>query len=256
MVELVRAGRTPAELSREFNVTAQSITNWVGQAAIDSGKEGLICVECGELVRLRRQLHQVQQEREILAKATAWFAGRSDAISTKSRTRDGKPGRLPRAHHVPCSRRIRQRLLRLARAQAFPAQHHQRGNDLTNTPDSRGLIRILRHAAREGRAHRARHFHQQTACCAPHASGPHPRHQPPPWLHDYHAPRQPCLTRQRPSQAPVQGQRPQSTLGGRHTLPAHLDGVLVLGRGHRRVEPECGGLVYGRENDDRPGVLL
>ena len=37
MVELVRAGRTPAELSREFNVTAQSITNWVGQAAIDSG---------------------------------------------------------------------------------------------------------------------------------------------------------------------------------------------------------------------------
>lgn len=27
MVELVRAGRTPAELSREFNVTAQFITN-------------------------------------------------------------------------------------------------------------------------------------------------------------------------------------------------------------------------------------
>lgn len=37
MVELVRAGRSPAELSREFGVTAQSITNWVGQAAIDSG---------------------------------------------------------------------------------------------------------------------------------------------------------------------------------------------------------------------------
>jgi transposase len=38
MVELVRAGRSPTELSREFNVTAQSITNWVGQAAIESGK--------------------------------------------------------------------------------------------------------------------------------------------------------------------------------------------------------------------------
>ena len=37
MVELVRTGRSPAKLSREFNVTAQSITNWVGQAAIDSG---------------------------------------------------------------------------------------------------------------------------------------------------------------------------------------------------------------------------
>jgi transposase len=89
MVELVRAGRTPAELSREFNVTAQSITNWVGQAAIDGGKslpgkEGLTSAEREELGRLRRQLRQVQQERDILAKATAWFAGRSDATSTKS----------------------------------------------------------------------------------------------------------------------------------------------------------------------------
>jgi len=30
MVEFVRAGRSPTALSREFNVTAQSITNWVG----------------------------------------------------------------------------------------------------------------------------------------------------------------------------------------------------------------------------------
>jgi transposase len=87
MVELVRAGRTPAELSREFNVTAQSITNWVGQAAIDSGKplpgkEGLTCVEREELVRLRRKLLQVQPERDILAKATACFAGRSYVNST------------------------------------------------------------------------------------------------------------------------------------------------------------------------------
>lgn len=34
----MRAGRSPAELSREFVVTAQSITNWVGQAVIDDGK--------------------------------------------------------------------------------------------------------------------------------------------------------------------------------------------------------------------------
>ena len=85
MVELVRAGRSPAQLSREFGVTAQSITNWVGQATIDDGKpllgkEGLTTAEREELVRLR----QVQMERDILAKATAWFAGRSDATSTKS----------------------------------------------------------------------------------------------------------------------------------------------------------------------------
>jgi len=65
MVDLVRAGRTPTELSREFIVTAQSITNWVGQAAIESdnplpGKEGLAKAEREGLARLRRQLRRVQ----------------------------------------------------------------------------------------------------------------------------------------------------------------------------------------------------
>ncbi len=36
MVELVQAGRPPAELAREFGCTAQSIVNWVGQAAADA----------------------------------------------------------------------------------------------------------------------------------------------------------------------------------------------------------------------------
>ena len=38
IIELVRAGRTPAELSREFQVTAQTILNWVGQAAGNAGQ--------------------------------------------------------------------------------------------------------------------------------------------------------------------------------------------------------------------------
>ena len=46
--------------------------------------QDLTTAEREELVRLRRQLRQVQTERDILAKATAWFAGRSDATSTKS----------------------------------------------------------------------------------------------------------------------------------------------------------------------------
>ena len=81
IIELVRAGRTPAELSREFQVTAQTIQNWVGQAARDAGqplpgKEGLSTAEREELARLRRQVKQLQTERDILAKATAWFAGK------------------------------------------------------------------------------------------------------------------------------------------------------------------------------------
>jgi hypothetical protein len=38
MIEAVRAGRTPAALSREFGCSAQPITNWTAQAAIDAGK--------------------------------------------------------------------------------------------------------------------------------------------------------------------------------------------------------------------------
>ena len=90
MIELVRAGgKTPAQLSREFECTAQTIINWVAQAARDegrplSGKEGLSSAEREELVRLRRQVRQLQMERDILAKATAWFAAKSDKTFTPS----------------------------------------------------------------------------------------------------------------------------------------------------------------------------
>lgn len=89
IVELARAGRSPAELSREFGPTAQSIANWIAQAARDAGqplpgKQGLSSAEREELVRLRRQLKQVQMERDILAKATAWFAGKSEKACTTS----------------------------------------------------------------------------------------------------------------------------------------------------------------------------
>ncbi|MDE1715923.1 transposase, partial [Chromobacterium amazonense] len=65
MVEFVQAGHSPAELSREFGVTAQSIINWVGQAAVDAGKplpgkDSLTTAEREELVRLRKQLRQAQ----------------------------------------------------------------------------------------------------------------------------------------------------------------------------------------------------
>lgn len=76
MVDLVRAGRTPEELSREFEPTAQSISNWVAQADRDGGrrKDGLTSAEREELTKLRRENRQLKLEREILSKAAAWFA--------------------------------------------------------------------------------------------------------------------------------------------------------------------------------------
>jgi transposase len=76
MVELVRAGRTPEELSREFEPTAQSICNWVRQAERDQGvrQDGLTTDEKEELRRLRREIKVLREEKEILKKAAAWFA--------------------------------------------------------------------------------------------------------------------------------------------------------------------------------------
>jgi transposase len=76
MVELVRAGRTPEELSREFEPTAQSIWNWVRQAERDQGvrQDGLTSDEREELRRLRRENRILREEKEILRKAAAWFA--------------------------------------------------------------------------------------------------------------------------------------------------------------------------------------
>ncbi len=76
MVDLVRAGRTPEELSREFEPTAQSIWNWVRQAERDQGVrvDGLTTDEKEELRRLRREVRVLREEKEILKKAAAWFA--------------------------------------------------------------------------------------------------------------------------------------------------------------------------------------
>ena len=86
MVELVRAGRTPEELGREFEPTAQSIRNWVQQADLDEGRraDGLTSTEREELRRLRRENRQLKREREILAKATAWFARETGSVPGKS----------------------------------------------------------------------------------------------------------------------------------------------------------------------------
>lgn len=89
MIELVKAGRSPEELAREFGCTAQSIHNWLCRASYGSdgkpSKEpGLSSIEREELVKLRRDVRRLQMERDILAKATAWFANKDEKTSTPS----------------------------------------------------------------------------------------------------------------------------------------------------------------------------
>lgn len=85
MIELVRGGRTPEALAREFEPSAQSIRQWVRQADLDDGRrhDGLTTEEREELVRLRRENRVLREEREILKRATAWFAKETSTTPVK-----------------------------------------------------------------------------------------------------------------------------------------------------------------------------
>jgi transposase len=74
IIDLVRAGRSPGSLAREFEPTAQCIRNWVRQADRDAGRraDGLTTAERGELQRLRRENALLREEREILKKVHAY----------------------------------------------------------------------------------------------------------------------------------------------------------------------------------------
>jgi transposase len=85
MIELVRSGRSPESLAKEFEPTAQAIRNWVAQAERDAGRrdDGVTTAERGEINRLRREVKQLKLERDILSKAAAWFARETDVIPPK-----------------------------------------------------------------------------------------------------------------------------------------------------------------------------
>jgi len=86
IVELVRGGRTPSELAREFEASESVIRKWVRQADRDEGlrEDGLTTSEREELRRLRRENRQLREEREILKKAAAWFARETGTVPGRS----------------------------------------------------------------------------------------------------------------------------------------------------------------------------
>ena len=78
-VELVRrSGQPVREIAKDLGVTEQSLRTWVKQYEVDVGKrDGVSSEEREELRRLRRRVRVLEEEREILAKAAAFFAKES-----------------------------------------------------------------------------------------------------------------------------------------------------------------------------------
>jgi transposase len=75
-IELLRAGRTPRELSENLGVSEQTLRNWRRQDQVDRRErdDGLTTDEREELRRLRRENARLTQERDLLKRAAAFFA--------------------------------------------------------------------------------------------------------------------------------------------------------------------------------------
>ncbi len=75
-VELYRSSdRSVSKVAEELGVATESLRRWIKQHEIDAGqREGLTTAEREELSRLRRENRILKQEKEVLRKATAFFA--------------------------------------------------------------------------------------------------------------------------------------------------------------------------------------
>jgi transposase len=76
VVELVREpGNTASSVARDLDLTETAVRAWVKQAGIDDGhRDGLTTGEREELARLRKEVRVLREERDILKRATAFFA--------------------------------------------------------------------------------------------------------------------------------------------------------------------------------------
>lgn len=86
IVALAQNGRSPKDLAEGFEPSEATIRHWLKQADLDDGvrDDGLTTKERRELPRLRKENRRLQQERDILAKAAAWFARETKSIPERS----------------------------------------------------------------------------------------------------------------------------------------------------------------------------
>jgi transposase-like protein len=74
---VMTGGKTIAEVTEQFDLTETALREWVRRAEADAGRgppDALTTAERAELIELRKRIKRVEMERDILKKATAFFA--------------------------------------------------------------------------------------------------------------------------------------------------------------------------------------
>jgi transposase-like protein len=75
--KVIEGKRSPGQVARDLDLTETAVREWVRRSQIDAGKGpagALTTPEREELVRLRREIRELKEDREILKKAAAFFA--------------------------------------------------------------------------------------------------------------------------------------------------------------------------------------
>ena len=80
------SGKNANAVAREYEISRQSIINWLKQDDLDAGRrtDGMTSAESAENAKLRKRIRELEIERDILKKATAWFARETDSVPGKS----------------------------------------------------------------------------------------------------------------------------------------------------------------------------
>lgn len=76
VVELCRVGdRSIGQVARDLDLNETTVRNWVNQADVDAGvRDGVTSAERDEIARLRKENRRLREDRDILRRATAFFA--------------------------------------------------------------------------------------------------------------------------------------------------------------------------------------
>lgn len=81
VVELIRrSGKSIGAIAKDLDLTETAVREWVRQGEVDAGRGAVGALTSGEreeLAQLRRRVKTLEMEREILKKATAFFAKES-----------------------------------------------------------------------------------------------------------------------------------------------------------------------------------
>ena len=144
MVELVRAGRTPEELAREFEPTAQSIRNWVAQSERNAGRGdgGLTTRSARSSTGCGVRTASCGLSGRSCQRRRPGSLGRRTRSHRRVPVRERSPGRLSDRHHVPAAGCLLQRLPCVGEAAAVAS-----GRDRCCTDRGRSVRRTRLRAA-------------------------------------------------------------------------------------------------------------